>query len=75
MVTSFLIFALFSMTYTLQKSKFLFVCTTWEMVDEFPDANETMMLVAEDLLEKFGTQNDGYVLQFYMSVMAKHINI
>lgn len=45
------------------------------MVDEFSDADETMMLVVEDLLEKFGTQNDGYVLQFYMSVMAKHINI
>ena len=46
-----------------------------EMVDEFPDADETMMLVAEDLFEKFGTQNDGYVLQLHLLVMAKHINI
>lgn len=46
-----------------------------KMVDEFPDADETMMLVVEDLLEKFGTQNDGYVLQLYSSVTAKHTNI
>ena len=43
-----------------------------ELVDENPDSNETMSIIADDLLEKFGSESqNGWVV---LVGDGKHIN-